>query len=995
MNGLQNPPGLRPTPISKGGGHPPALGPAEVPPGPPLQKGGVEQPPFEKGAARAARGGFVGGAKGDHRPFTSLRAAFMRALALLFTAFVLTGCFKDSPEKLVASAKDYFARGEYDAAVIQLKNALQEAPGNGEARLLLGRALLETRDPVSAEKELRRALEFKQPAEAVLPLLARALMEQGEAAKLVQEFSAHRLNDTDADAVFRARLGDAFVRLGRRQEAGNAYAAVLSAKPGFTPARMGQARLAALEGRVDEAIAIVDEVKAADPKIADAYLLKAELMSMRGEADAARAELRQAVGADPGYLPARFALISRLIDARDFDGAAAQIGEARKYARGDLRINYFEGLLALRKGDVQRARDQVLQVLKHAPDHVPSLVLAGAVELRANQPLAAEAHLRKAISRAPDHLGAQRMLIGALLRAGQPAKAIEALQPLVQHAAAADPQVLMLAGETYLANGDLKQAASYFASAASSDAQKVAARTRLGQIALATGQTEAGIRELEAASELDSGQYQADLVLIVGHLRSNRPDRALEAARNLEKKQPDNPLSHHVLGVVHAARKDSAAARRSFEKALALRPSYLPAAHGLAGLDLAEKNPGAAKARYEAMIAADPKNEQIYIALADLLARTGAAHADIAATLQRAVAANPQSVDARITLIGFQLRARETAAALAAARDAAAALPKEPRVFDALAEAQIAAGQSREAIETLKKSADLQPQAVRPLVRLAAVQAGAKEHEAAIETLRRAQRLAPNDAGVVRSLVAAFVQAGRPEEALREAKAFQAREPKSVVGFGLEGDVLLSQGQHAKAERAYRDGLKIDPKSGVLAVGVYSSLARAGKRADAEAFARQWATRNPQDTVLTMHRAERALADGDLRSAAALYQTVIAAEPNNVIALNNLAWAGGQLGDPKAIGYAERAARLAPNNAAVLDTLGMLLAARGDTDKALGHLQRARSLAPNRADIRLNYAKVLAKAGRRDNAKTELEALLAVKEDFPGKEEAAALLRSL
>lgn len=958
----------------------------------PLRKARGERPPTGNGATRAARGGFFGHTGSEHRPFP--RASLARVLAPPLVALALAGCLKDSSEKLVASARDYLARGEYNAAAIQLKNALQDAPGNGEARLLLGRALLETRDPVSAEKELRRALEYKQSPEAVLPLLARALMEQGEAAKLVQEFASRRLNDPDADAVFRAWLGDAFVRLGRRQEAADAYAAVLSAKPGFAPARVGQARLAAIDGRVDEAIAIVDAVKAADPKSGDAYLLKAELLSLRGEADAARAELRRAVDADPGHLPARFALISQMIDAREFDGAAAQIGEARKRARGDLRIDYFEGLLALRKGDVQRARDHVLQVLKHAPDHVPSLVLAGAVELRANQPLAAEAYLRQAISRAPEHFGAQRMLVGALLRAGQPAKAIEALQPLVKHAAA-DPQVLMLAGETYLASGDLKQAASYFASAASSDAQKVAARTRLGQIALATGRTEAGIRELEAASELDAGQYQADLVLIVGHLRANRPDRALEAARNLEKKQPDNPLSHHVLGVVHAARKDGAAARRSFEKALALRPSYLPAAQGLAALDLAEKKPDAAKARYEAMIAADPKNEQIYVALADLLARTGSAPAEVAATLQRAVAADPRSVDARVTLIGFQLRAGDQAAALAAARDAAAALPREPRVLDALAEAQIAAGQPREAIDTLKRSADLQPQSVRPLVRLAAVQAGAKEHEAAIETLRRAQRLAPNDAGVARSLVAALVQSGRHEEALREAKALQSRDPKSAAGFALEGDVLAAQGRHADAERAYRDGLKVDAKSGVLAVGVYSALVGAGKRAEADAFAREWSARNPQDTTLPLHLADRALLARDYRAAAAHYRAVVAIEPNHVIALNNLAWASGQLGDPKAIGHAERAARLAPNNAAVLDTLGMLLAARGDTGKALAHLQKARALAPNRADIRLNYAKVLAKAGRRDDAKTELEALLASKEDFPGKEDAAALLRSL
>jgi putative PEP-CTERM system TPR-repeat lipoprotein len=971
-----------------------SLWPAEVLAASALQKRGGDPSRFER-AARAAFGKSFGGAHRDDRGFASLRAGLVRALALLFAAIMMTGCLKDSPEKLVASAKDYLARGEYNAAIIQLKNALQEAPGNGEARLLLGRAQLETRDPVSAEKELRRALEYKQAPEAVLPLLARALMEQGEAGKLVQEFASHRLADADADAAFRVRLGDAFVRLGRRQDAAGAYGAVLTVKPGFAPARLGQARLAALEGRLDEAIAIANEVKSTDAKLADAYLLKAELLSLRGEADHARAELRQALDVAPGYLPARFALISHLIDTRDFDGAAAQLGEARKYARGDLRINYFEGLLALRKGDVQRARDHVQQVLKHAPDHVPSLVLAGAVELRANLPLAAEAYLRRAVSRAPEHFGAQRMLIGALLRAGQPAKAIEALQPLMKHAAGADPQVMMLAAETYLANGDLKQAASYFAAAASSDAQKVAARTRLGQIALATGRTEDGIRELEAASELDAGQYQADLALIVGHLRANRNDRALEAARKLEKKQPDNPLSHHVLGVVHVARKDPAAARRSFEKALALQPSYLPAAQALAALDVAEKNAQAAKARFEAMIAADPKNEQIPLALAELLARTGSPSAEVVATLQRAVAANPQSVDARINLIGFHLRTRDTAAALAAAREAATALPKEPRILDALAEAQLAGGQSREAIETLKKSADLQPQAVRPLVRLAAAQAGANEHEAAIETFRRAQKLFPNDAVVARGLVAALVQVKRHEEALREAKALQTREPKSAAGFGLEGDVLAAQGKHAEAERAYRAGLKVDPKSGALAVGVYSALAASGKGAEAEAFARDWRAGNPRDTTLTMHLADRALLARNWREAATHYQAVIAIDPNHVAALNNLAWTSGQLGDPKALGYAERAARLAPNNAAVLDTLGVLLAARGETDKALGHLQRARALAPNRMDIRLNYAKALAKAGRRNDAKAELEALLAIKEDFAGKEEAAALLRSL
>ena len=51
------------------------------------------------------------------------------------------------------------------------------------------------------------------------------------------------------------------------------------------------------------------------------------------------------------------------------------------------------------------------------------------------------------------------------------------------------------------------------------------------------------------------------------------------------------------------------------------------------------------------------------------------------------------------------------------------------------------------------------------------------------------------------------------------------------------------------------------------------------------------------------------------RDSEALYRNAIAVEPNNVTVLNNLAWALNELGDPKAIDYAERAATLAPQDA--------------------------------------------------------------------------------
>ncbi len=72
------------------------------------------------------------------------------------------------------------------------------------------------------------------------------------------------------------------------------------------------------------------------------------------------------------------------------------------------------------------------------------------------------------------------MLVRTYLGAHQPAKALESIQPMLASGMRSDPQLLLLAGETYLANGDLKQASVYYAAATDSKPQESVARTRLG-----------------------------------------------------------------------------------------------------------------------------------------------------------------------------------------------------------------------------------------------------------------------------------------------------------------------------------------------------------------------------------------------------------------------------------------------------------------------------------------------------------------------------------
>ena len=65
------------------------------------------------------------------------------------------------------------------------------------------------------------------------------------------------------------------------------------------------------------------------------------------------------------------------------------------------------------------------------------------------------------------------------------------------------------------------------------------------------------------------------------HLRLKEYDKALAAAKVIEKEQPDNPLAYNLKGAAYLGKKDFAGARASFEKALSIQPTNFPAVMNL------------------------------------------------------------------------------------------------------------------------------------------------------------------------------------------------------------------------------------------------------------------------------------------------------------------------------------------------------------------------------------------------------------------------------
>lgn len=917
---------------------------------------------------------------------------FRVAVVNLCAAALLAACAKESPERLILAAQNHIAARDYRGAQIELRNALVLAPASGTAYRLLGVTFLGAGNLQGAEAASRQALVLGESPDTVLPTLALALLRQGQAERLIAELGTKKLQDPVADTSLQTSLGQAWLIQGDAKKAADAFAAALAQTPGSGLARLGQAMISARDGDIVKAAVATDAVLAADPGLAEAHAFKAQILLSQGRRQEAAGSLEQVLAIDAGNLPSRLALVSLRIDQREYDKAQSLLDAPKGPWTNDPRMRYLRSFLALRKGDLRKAKEEVATILAEAPDHVPTLTLAAEIELRSGNPDLAQTGLEKALYVDPSAATARKLLAATYLRQGRPLKAIDVLQPLLQQAAAGDTLLTTLAGEAYLASGDTTRAAGFFARSTSDASNGATARFRLGQIALSRGQFELGVSELQAASALDSDQEQADLLLFTFHLRRRELDKAQAVADAFVKKQPRNPLGYFLAGVAHSAGQDRAEARRSFEAALAIRPDYLPALRGLADVDVAEAQPDVARRRYEALLAAKPNDEQLLVALATLQERTGNAE-DAAATLRRAIEANPHSPGPYLALVQTHLRQHQAKQAIAVAERGVAANPGQPRFVELLGNAQEAIGAQDAALVAFQQAVQLDPQALAPLMKVAAIQSRRRDFDAASRSLRQAQRIAPDSDEVARELVDAYVSAGRFDEALDVAAALRIRKPAAASSFTLEGDVQARRQKWPEAEHAYRAALVAEPQSGSAAVGLCRVLSASGRKTESTTFAAAWIARNPVDAPMRMYLADAALAAKDYPNAASQYAAILRQAPDDVPALNNLAWTLGEMKDPRARGFAERAVALAPNSPFALDTLGMLQLEQGDVTRALDLLARAHHLAPERKDLRLHYAMGLLRAGRVDEGKAELRELVASKEDFSGKASIPALLK--
>jgi putative PEP-CTERM system TPR-repeat lipoprotein len=909
-------------------------------------------------------------------------------LATLTTALLLAACGKnESAARLMADAKQFQQQGDHKSALIQLKNAVASHPDDGAARLALGQAYNMASDPVSGEKELRKAMTMGLTEKALPDLLVSMLFQQ-QYQKV--------LDDTEtvaytAPAQVLALRGSAYLGLRKLELAKETYERALKADPANKIALLGLARLAVMAKDAPAAMARVDEAVARNPKDLEVWLFKGDMARSQGKPAEALAAYDQALAIDGKSGNALLQKAYLHIASGKYEEAGAALKAAKKATPNNLLIIYATAMLEFTQGHFKEALEPLQTMLRAAPEHMPSILMIGAVQFNLKSYPQADAHLKKYVEANPADEYGRKLLASVRIAAGDPKGALAALGPAIE--ATGDASLLAIAGKAYMDSHDYARATAVLEKASTLDAKAATLRTSLGLAQLEMGENERALAELEMATRLDTGSTEAATMLAMSALRVGQFDKALAALAPLEAQQDKDPLAYNLKGTAWLGKGDQAKARASFEKAAALRSDFFAPVDNLGRMDIGAGRRQAARQRYEAYLAANKNSVEALSALG-AIAVAEQRRADATALFERAARVDDKAVGPAIFLASHYVSIGEQAKALVLVRKLQVSNPDNPAVLEQLGQLQFAVGETGPAMETFTKLTVVAPKSALAHYELGAAHMRMNNLPAAQAAFKRSLSLQAGYLDPQIALASVLVRQGQHAEALAVARTMQKQHPKLPVGFVVEGDILMVQKKAPLAVPQYEQAYTLG-KNAELMAKLVDALRVAQKGSEAAARVAQWKRENPKDIKLASHLAGSYLATGQVKAAADELQQMLVIMPGYAPALNNLALAYFQLGDKRAVETAELALKASPDNPEVMDTAGTILAMRGNPARGVPLLQQALAKLPDSAEIRYHLVNGLLQAGDKAGAKREFDTLAARHKEFAQSERVKALQKLL
>jgi tetratricopeptide (TPR) repeat protein len=900
------------------------------------------------------------------------RSKFRPLIGALLAAVFAAGCnaFDQDPYTQLEQARAYVAQSNHRAAVIALKTALQADPDIAGAHRMLGEIYLLLGDNTGAERELIRAIELGESSAEVQMRLAHALVQQAEYDRALSLIESIPTPSSPAERSQLALLtGRLYQSRGDLSKARVQFEAALSDRDGEASGHLGLARLALANNDWEGFETQIELAQTAGATSGDLAVERGEAALLKHQPELAQGFFSAAIDYPTNELQARLGLTRSLLANADLQAALASAQNAVRRFPRSAPAYYLLALARHRLDNTQNATDAVQESLRLNKNFVPSSLLLAQIQLRQGLTAQAEHTIHKVIKVRSNHVGALTLLAAIQSQQGRGSEAKQTLAPLLDLNPPPTPALKILA-QLELQNGNRARGLALLQQAAADEGEAPA----------------------EEGAPLAADPRQEALLAIMRRIRNQEFDSALAEAQKYVHAHPNDVLGLNLLGTVHIARGDTDQARHYFLKAVELDDTFAPARFNLARLDMLAGDTKQAEKGLRTLLRTQPDYLDAHLALADLAFRASR-NAEGLEHLLEARRSSRTALTPRIALADWYLEKARPNDALEVAQEAVDIAPAHPAALMALGRSWSALDQHRKAAEAYEKLTAAAPQSADAYFFLGASLAKFQDLDNAEIALLHARELNPQHVRTLLALGALALERGDNHSALELAHQVQELVPDSADAYGLEGDTLASRGDYVAALKPYRRAYELEP-NGIRVTRLYQTYVELGRSAQAQELITNWLNENAEDIVVRLALGETHAKEGDIVGAIAVYEQVLALDRNNIVALNNLAWLYFSSSDNRALSYAQRAHRQAPELPAVLDTYGWILLNQGRHEQGMAMLKKARNRADS-PDIRYHFAVALNTIGRTDEARTELEHLLNDYQKFADRSAAQSLLETL
>ena len=911
----------------------------------------------------------------------------------MIAAGLILACSSDmtgNPE--VAKAEAYFAEGRNNAAVIELKNALQKNSNNQQARWLLGEYYFSEGAYANAEKELKVAHELGQPDSDVLPLLAQTHLLQNQFEPL-QELPVDTLSGVDLSMVL-ASQGLGSLARGQEDEAVLLIDKAISAAPDLPYALVAQAKLKGTQSGGDwsEARGLLDKVFDLEPEYAPALSLLGDIELQGLNLDAAEAAYSKALASDDGRFEDRYKRALVRLQKEDNTGASEDASALIKRSPKSPAANYLQGIIHFRNGDM-KAATEAFDLAQTDGDRYPmSLFYLATAHDKLGNSAQAEDFSYRYLSIAPDSAPGRKLLANMKLREGEGVEAEELMRAVVE-ANPEDIDALNLLAGALIKQGKTEEALTLLAKVASLQPDSPEAQARLGAGLLASGQVASSFEHIEAALKLDPEFEQADILLVTAHLKEGDVDAALAAVDAFEQKMPDSAAPHNLRGQVYLSLDKPAEARAAFSQALTVSPDDVTANDKLALLSIRENDFDGAKGYYQKILEALPDNLPTLMKLA-ASAELEKDDQGVEDSLKRAMEAHPKATQPRVVLSRYYLTKDQPQLVPNLLSTLDPASQNNPEVLNVKGLSLLARNEFSAARSTLEQLIAVRPDAPQPHYHLGMTYRGLNDVDREKAEFEKALQISPGYLEPRIELTRIFLREKDKPAVEENLTILKKLAPENAEVMQLEAVYILESGDRERAlELSEKVFAKAPTSRNMLFLAQQHWLA--GDREVAEGMMTDWLNEHPDDVAVRHELASLYVGKGEEDKAVEQYDAALQDAPESVVVLNNLAWLLRDSDPEKALDYAEKAVDISGRTPSTLDTLAIVQLKNNQLIKAQRSIERALADGDGSPAMQYHSAMIDQAAGNTEAAIETLQRLLSEKKDFSERAEAEKLLATL